>query len=743
MMPWRAGVVVLLACVLFVAQAFTISNESTSIKATLLGTTKSSSTFLASSTSSPHSSSGTSSGSPCHSNFSERTVPPPSSSPASSTSSPESRRTCPPLGSPSLDIICRGPTGEQDAVPCDQPQPVGAVASIECRNHFEHRPLPDSAHFSRCGADGMWSKPLFTCTPVCGRPSGKGVAFVRHGRNVSSAADFPWHVVVYDTTFATHEQICGGSLIKPRYFVSAAHCFHSRDGPLRTATDFAAVVGKRIRNWNAVEDTEQRATIKQIMLNRYGGSKHFFINDIALVELHQDLTITTSVMPICVDWGRAHPPLKNGEEGIVVGFGGERNTPIESLQLSKLPFVDLEICQGTVPDKLLVYTYLTDKFCVGVANGSSVGQGDSGGGLAFPTSERQWFLEGVLSIGDANSVAMSLFTKVSQHTLWMSGAIEEPATDGCGWHEFQCRDGGCIDAYLRCDGRKDCGDGSEEEVCNSPPTVTLPVMGTTTARVQCSEEHGSIMLHLCSGERCSIVWLRGESGDGALWYVTREQCHGFITGLHGWGCSDSKDHGAIGHFFTPSEMLLEVQRRPGELAVWRKGRPDAVAVVPVGENYDTLKVRPFYWSSDMAVQFSVPASACGNAEPVLTKEGNATSVETFPWHIAIYVERSGRKSYTCGGSLVAPCFVVTAASCLPGNATFSVALGKYWSSEDDQKIDHLRVAGRANGTTAEQETIGLTQLDFNDCFYKLSTNLAELASLTPDKFCARRRESKP
>ncbi|XP_034252950.1 low-density lipoprotein receptor-related protein 8-like isoform X7 [Thrips palmi] len=649
MMPWRAGVVVLLACVLFVAQAFTISNESTSIKATLLGTTKSSSTFLASSTSSPHSSSGTSSGSPCHSNFSERTVPPPSSSPASSTSSPESRRTCPPLGSPSLDIICRGPTGEQDAVPCDQPQPVGAVASIECRNHFEHRPLPDSAHFSRCGADGMWSKPLFTCTPVCGRPSGKGVAFVRHGRNVSSAADFPWHVVVYDTTFATHEQICGGSLIKPRYFVS----------------------------------------------------------------------------------------------------------------------------------------------------GSSVGQGDSGGGLAFPTSERQWFLEGVLSIGDANSVAMSLFTKVSQHTLWMSGAIEEPATDGCGWHEFQCRDGGCIDAYLRCDGRKDCGDGSEEEVCNSPPTVTLPVMGTTTARVQCSEEHGSIMLHLCSGERCSIVWLRGESGDGALWYVTREQCHGFITGLHGWGCSDSKDHGAIGHFFTPSEMLLEVQRRPGELAVWRKGRPDAVAVVPVGENYDTLKVRPFYWSSDMAVQFSVPASACGNAEPVLTKEGNATSVETFPWHIAIYVERSGRKSYTCGGSLVAPCFVVTAASCLPGNATFSVALGKYWSSEDDQKIDHLRVksfhkhayfwgsanknaydiavlelencadsskevtpvclyegikptsksnvkvAGRANGTTAEQETIGLTQLDFNDCFYKLSTNLAELASLTPDKFCARRRESKP
>ena len=63
---------------------------------------------------------------------------------------------------------------------------------------------------------------VFPCCSVlvCGRPTGQGVAFVRNGQNVSSTADFPWHVAVYDKTIEKPAQICGGSLIKPKYFVS-------------------------------------------------------------------------------------------------------------------------------------------------------------------------------------------------------------------------------------------------------------------------------------------------------------------------------------------------------------------------------------------------------------------------------------------------------------------------------------------------------------------------------------------
>ncbi|XP_034246691.1 polyserase-2-like [Thrips palmi] len=344
-------------------------------------------------------------------------VPKPSVS-ASSTPA----RTCPPLLSSLLDLACHAP-GRERPQPCGQAQPLGTVASFDCKPLFERRSLPDGARFSRCEADGTWSRPLFACTPVCGRPTGKGVAFVRNGQNVSSAVEFPWHVVVYNKTETAPEQICGGSLVSPKFFVSAAHCFEDENGQLRPPTAFVSAVGKRFRDLNVVEGTEQRIELKQIIVKDYGGFRLLYANDIALVELQGEVTITATVMPICVDWKRARPPLRGGDEGIVVGFGGSGN--LEALQFSRLPFIDLEVCKGQVPDRLLVYTALKDKFCVGVSNGSSVGKGDSGGGLAFATPDRQWFLEGIVSIGDARRAAVSLFTKVSLYVPWISSGIRD------------------------------------------------------------------------------------------------------------------------------------------------------------------------------------------------------------------------------------------------------------------------------------------------------------------------------
>ncbi|KAF4529229.1 hypothetical protein B566_EDAN017203 [Ephemera danica] len=38
---------------------------------------------------------------------------------------------------------------------------------------------------------------------------------------------------------------------------------------------------------------------------------------------------------------------------------------------------------------------------------------------------------------------------------------------GCKAFEFRCNDGQCIDLYLRCDGDRDCTDGSDEQLCGT------------------------------------------------------------------------------------------------------------------------------------------------------------------------------------------------------------------------------------------------------------------------------------
>ncbi|XP_034240730.1 CD320 antigen-like [Thrips palmi] len=184
--------------------------------------------------------------------------------------------------------------------------------------------------------------------------------------------------------------------------------------------------------------------------------------------------------------------------------------------------------------------------------------------------------------------------------LGLLAAVSQAAGD-CDSDEFlQCRSGGeCVPGGWRCNGDRNCPDGTDEEGCDVH-TVALPANASVTARVEFATVHQHVELHLCGARNCSNVMLWGVRGDGTLAFEASTDCNRL-----GRDCGNLVKiliEGA--RYFRPGEVVLEAQHRRGQFAVWRRGRPDDVVQVPVEADYGTLRVRPYVWVDDMPVQFN-------------------------------------------------------------------------------------------------------------------------------------------
>ncbi|XP_051793148.1 complement factor B-like isoform X1 [Acanthochromis polyacanthus] len=101
---------------------------------------------------------------------------------------------------------------------------------------------------------------------------------------------FPWAAFVL-----VQNHKCLGSLVTPRFILTAAHCFKFGDTPEHVIVELNDGAGreKKVKTFTLHPKYNISAKVDQ-------GVKEFYDNDVALIQLEEDVKISTEVRPICI-----------------------------------------------------------------------------------------------------------------------------------------------------------------------------------------------------------------------------------------------------------------------------------------------------------------------------------------------------------------------------------------------------------------------------------------------------------
>ncbi|XP_029343478.1 serine proteinase stubble isoform X2 [Acyrthosiphon pisum] len=223
------------------------------------------------------------------------------------------------------------------------------------------------------------------------------VPLVTSGQS-TKRGQWPWHVALYLIEGINLSYHCGGSLVSKNKVITAAHCVTQKlNDAVFNSTKLVVYLGK----YHQLQYSDELGVqIKQVIRIKvyptYNSSSYF--GDIAMLTLSSDAEFTNYVTPVCL-WEERSDDLDDivEKEGTVVGWGfDENNTPTEELKMAKMPVVSQQTCLWSYPQFYSEFT--SDKtFCAGFRNGTSVCNGDSGGGMVFARNHR-WYLRGIVSL---------------------------------------------------------------------------------------------------------------------------------------------------------------------------------------------------------------------------------------------------------------------------------------------------------------------------------------------------------
>jgi len=246
------------------------------------------------------------------------------------------------------------------------------------------------------------------------------------GKEVNPKGKLPYQVLFRPCNSEGRCGVCGGTIVNKRFVITAAHCYNSM------FTKMEVIVGEH-NECDGVNEGGKLIKVKKITLHPDYNSRTID-NDIAVLELAEDLTFTKKIKPACLPSSETKD--YSGIASTVSGWGGtigwrpNDQQPQQPRQCT-LKETIVKLLKGSDPmcSKYLKTSSSKIKLCA-FAKDTDACQGDSGGPLTVPENGK-YTLVGVVSYGSGcASSTPGVYVRVQGFLPWIKNLISSGECSG-------------------------------------------------------------------------------------------------------------------------------------------------------------------------------------------------------------------------------------------------------------------------------------------------------------------------